>query len=78
MAFAVSLFEESLARCSRSQASRAMTSGFDCSCRMATRCSGVLPLIVRSISKSSSMRRTASIAIGALFNFARSKKFRLP
>ena len=78
MAFAGSLLDESKARCWRIQVSRSMRSGFDFSRRTASRCSGVLPLTVRSISNSSSMRRTASAAIGASPAFARSKNFLRP
>jgi hypothetical protein len=39
--------------------------GRDRSRRTKSRCSGVLPLMLRSISNSMSIRRTASLAIGA-------------
>ena len=46
--------------------------------RTASRCSGILPLILRSISKSMSIRRTASLAIGASPCFTRSTNFLRP
>jgi hypothetical protein len=45
------------------------TSGLDRSRRTASRCSGILPLMPRSISKRTSMRRRASAAIGGLSLF---------
>ncbi|MET4330814.1 hypothetical protein ABIB80_006672 [Bradyrhizobium sp. i1.15.2] len=61
---AVSFLAESNARCWRIQISSSAMSGRDCSRRAASRCSGVW-LLMRSISKSISIRRTASLAIGA-------------
>jgi hypothetical protein len=78
MALAILLFAETRSRCSRSQAANVSTSGLDFSRRTARRCSGARPLISRSISKSSSMRRTASQAIGAFVNLASSKNFSPP
>ena len=75
IAFAVSFPAESKVRCWRIQISRSATIGADFSPRT-SRCSGVLPLMARSISKRISMRRTASLAIGASPDFARSKNFR--
>jgi hypothetical protein len=46
--------------------------------RTATRCCGVRALMVRSIANSSSMRRTASMAMGALFSCANLKKYLRP
>ena len=66
MALAVSLFLETLARCSRSQVCSSMMSGRLRSWRTRTRSCGVMPLISRSMANSASMRSTASIAIGAL------------
>jgi hypothetical protein len=56
MAFAVSLPAESRARCWRIQISRSVTSGVDFSWRTASRCSGALPLMARSIANSSSVK----------------------
>jgi hypothetical protein len=64
MALARSLLGERRSRCWRIQTSRSLMSGFARSSRIATRSTGVLPLTVRSISKRSSIRRTASAAIG--------------
>ena len=62
MALATSLPRESLARCSRIQASRSATSGALSSWRTALRLSALCPLIVRSMSNRASIRRTASNA----------------
>ena len=66
MALATSLPRESLARCSRIQLSRSATNGALSSCRTARRCSALWPLIERSISNRTSMRRTASRASGEI------------
>jgi len=66
MALAISLPRESLARCSRIQASALATSGALSSCRTALRLSGLCPLIARSISNRASIRRTASSASGEI------------
>ncbi len=47
-------------------------------CRLATRSPAGMPLIVRSMAKSSSMRRTASTASGAFLRSANSKNLRRP
>jgi hypothetical protein len=66
MALATSLLCESLARCARIQASRSATTGALSSWRAALRFSGLCPLIARSISNSTSIRRTASSANGEI------------
>jgi hypothetical protein len=65
MALPVSLFLDTLVRCSRNQISNAATSGRLRSVRTATRCGGARPLISRSMANSASIRATASVAIGA-------------
>jgi hypothetical protein len=76
MALPVSLFLDTLARCSRNQLSRPMMSGRLRSVRTFTRCCGAEPLISRSMANSASMRVTASLAIGALLILAKSKNLR--
>ncbi len=56
MALPVSLFLDTLARCSRNQLSSAVTNGRLRSVRTPTRCCGAKPLISRSIANSTSMR----------------------
>ena len=77
IASAVSLLADSFARCSRSHRPSASTSGFERACRTALRPSGGLPAMSRSMAKSSSMRRTASMATGALASLASSMNLRL-
>src|SRR4051794_35346874 len=66
MALATSLRRESLARCSRIQASRSATNGALSSCRTALRLSALCLLIARSISNSALIRRTTSSANGEI------------
>ena len=74
MAFAVFDFADNFARWARSQVSRSRVSGRDRSSRTARRCSAEAPLISRSMSNSTSIRFTASMAIGAFCSSASSKK----
>jgi hypothetical protein len=60
----VSLFLDTLPRCSRNQLSNARMSGRLRSMRTPTRSDGARPLISRSMPNSASMRATASLAIG--------------
>ncbi len=66
MAFATSLWRESLARSRFIQSMRSFTSGAMSLRRAATRCSGGKPLIERSSMKMASIFRTASKAIGEI------------
>jgi len=67
---AVVLPGDSRARFSRRKASSSSTSGFTCVWRTARRSAADRPRIVRSTAKISSMRHTASTAIGALSSLA--------
>lgn len=76
IALVVSLFSESRARSSRNQVCSSMISGRLRSWRTRRRCCGMRPLISRSMANRTSMRLTASAAIGALLSRARSKNLR--
>ena len=66
MALATAAFLDSPRRVSSIQSSNAATSGAENSARAASLCSAVLPLISRSTSNISSIRRTASHASGEI------------
>jgi hypothetical protein len=75
MALPVSLFLDTLSRCSRNQVSNTTASGRLRSVRPTRRC-GAMPLISRSIANCTSMRPAASLAIGAWLILASSKNLR--
>jgi len=66
MASATSLFFDSFDWLSSIHSSRSATHGALCSCRRARRSCAGRPLMVRSMSKISSIRRTASTASGEM------------
>jgi hypothetical protein len=78
IALVVSLFLERLARGSRNHASSSTIRARLRSWRTRNRSCEARPLISRSMANRTSMRLTASAAIGALLSRARSKNLRLP
>ena len=76
--WAVAAWRDSRARSARIHFSRSTTIGLVSLCRSACRSAAGWPLILRSMAKMSSIRRTASTASGALRRSACSKKWRRP